>query len=112
MAFDIEAAMVAWLNANFGCEAATEVPNPRPKRFVSVERTGGPSDRFTDSPTVALQCWAPTRAEAADMACRLRDMLPSFVYEANIREVGVNSLANFPAADSPRYQLVVNIRTR
>lgn len=110
---DIEAALVAWLAANTGHHVSTDVPNPRPETLVSVERTGGGvTDLVMDNPTVAIQCWAPTRAQAAEMACGIRDMLPSFRYEAGIRRVEVNSIANFPAVDSPRYQVVANIKTR
>ena len=113
MALDIEAALVAWLSANTGWHVSTDVPNPRPNRLATVERTGGGvTSVVVDNPTVAIQCWANTRAEAAEMACIVRDMMPSFAYEAGILGVEVNSVANFPATDSPRYQLVVNIRTR
>lgn len=112
MPYDIEASIVAWIAANTGWDAATEVPNPRPERFVSIERTGGGVTGIVlDNPTVAIQCWAPTRAEAAEMAYSIRDMLPSFKYEANVRAVLINSIASFPAPDSPRYQIVADIKT-
>lgn len=94
-------------------DAATEVPNPRPERFVSIERTGGGVTGIVlDNPTVAIQCWAPDESRGCrDGVQPSRDMLPSFKYEANVRAVLINSIASFPAPDSPRYQIVADIKT-
>lgn len=45
------------------------VPDPRPPTFVLVKRAGGGAlDRLLDRPGIELVMWAPTEAEAEDLA--------------------------------------------
>lgn len=108
---DIEPHLIEFLNrGHLAAEAFAEVPERRPERFLTVERTGGAGDFRVDRPTVAVQAWAPTLAEAealmrdADRAiqARLADGRPV----TSCRRIG---LARFPAEGSPRYQAVYSI---
>lgn len=63
MSYSIEAALVAWLRSE-GFEAYTDVPASRPSRFVTVNREGGGTENRIDYPSVTVQTWAATRAEA------------------------------------------------
>lgn len=108
---DIEPHLIEFLNrGHLAAEAFAEVPERRPERFLTVERTGGAGDFRVDRPTVAVQAWAPTLAEAealmrdADRAiqARLADGRPV----TSCRRIG---LARFPAEGSPRYQAVCSI---
>lgn len=108
---DIEPHLIGFLNrAGLSAEAFAEVPDDRPGRFLTVERTGGSGDVRVDRPTVAVQAWASTLDEAqglmrdADQAivARLADGRPV----TSCRRIG---LARFPAEGSPRYQAVYSI---
>lgn len=108
---DIEPHLIGFLNAaGLAAGAFPEVPAERPERFLTVERTGGAGDFRMDRPTVAVQAWAPTLAEAqalmgaADRAiqARLADGRPV----TSCRRIG---FARFPAEGSPCYQAVYSL---
>lgn len=106
---NIEAEVIAYLSANLDCKAYADVPRERPKRFVTVERTGGTQDlmQAVDRPTVAVQSWAETRLDAYTLADQV-DGLMLRMPEAteNVMGCARNGLYNFPDPDSrgARYQ--------
>ncbi len=78
---DVEAALVGWLPAAvspYGVDApvSTQIPNPRPPKFVRLFRTGGPSrDVVVDDAQVTFECWANSDTDAADMALVVRAVI-------------------------------------
>lgn len=107
---DIEAFVVRYLNDSLDYVAATNVPNPRPEKLITVERTGGPESLGIDRPTLAIQCWAPSRAESAALAYEVRDCLEGLELCDEIGSCSINSLYNFPSEkDEPRYQIVIDV---
>ena len=109
---DIEAKLINWININMDYPAYSEVPAKRPKRFFTVERVGGSRSQFVDSATIAVQCWADTRAGACELAYCFDDRIDLLQYEDFIYKVSRNSLANFSAPDSERYQVLIDIKTK
>lgn len=115
MAYNVEASLVSWLPGAVGTPAYAQVPDPRPERFLLVERTGGICRIGIDYPTVEVQAWAPTAYEASQLALAVRDaMLTRAVEVPQIRHVDVGS-GPYPAPDSdsrnPAYQVVFNMVT-
>ena len=115
MSYNVEASLIAWLPCAVGAPAYAEVPDPRPVRFLKVERTGGICQVGIDFPTVAVQAWAPTAYEASELALAVRDaMLLRAVEVPQIRHVDVGG-GPYPAPDSdsrnPAYQVVFNMVT-
>lgn len=116
MAFDAVAALVAWLPGKCGVPVSSKVPEERPERFVTVERTGGARSIGSDRPALAVQAWAQTDAEAAQLALGCADAL---VREC-AREIPqvcrctVEGVYDFPDPDSrqSRQQLSVYMVTR
>lgn len=113
---NVEQRLADWLGALLSVPVLWGVPEDRPPSFVTVERTGGARDsRVVDRPTVAIQCWAGTRAEASILAYEVDSLLPSFAGEDGICSVKRNSLVNWPDIDGsgsrPRYQIVVDLVT-
>ena len=111
---NVEASLIEWLNANTDFEWFGNVPLDRPEVFGTVERTGGGiSDVVVDSPTVALQVWAPTRSAASEKAYEVARAIPGYARAKDVRSVSVNSIYNFPdlQGDLARYQLVLDITT-
>ena len=116
MSFNVEAALVSWLPGALGVPAYADVPASRPPSFVTVERTGGSCSVGVDRPALAVQAWAPTRAEASELALRARDAL-TLRCVAEVPQVcrcEVDGLYSFPDPDSrqARYQLNVYMATR
>ena len=75
MSFDVIAATCAALKKGLGIPASSTVPEKRPARFATVERTGGGYSLGKDSPNLAVQVWAETEAEAYALAIMAREVL-------------------------------------
>ncbi len=108
MSFDVIAATCAALKKGLGIPASSTVPKIRPRRFATVERTGGGYALGKDSPNLAVQVWAETEAEAYALALMAREIL------LNLRETcqsvcscSVGGIYSFfdPESRTPRYQL-------
>lgn len=116
MAFSIEEALVGWLPDALGVPSYTEVPDPRPEEFSTVERTGGTATVGIDSPTVAVQLWAGSKARAEELALDCRDMLLERAAGLIPQVRGVSITGGpypFPDEDSRthRYQISVALTT-
>lgn len=108
MSFDVIAATCAALKKGLGIPASSTVPEKRPARFATVERTGGGYSRGKDEPNLAVQVWAETETEAYTLALMAREVL------INMRETcpsvcscSVGGIYSFfdPESRTPRYQL-------
>lgn len=108
-----EAWAISHLSDALGVPVLAEVPDERPARFVTVERTGGPSEFYRDMPTLAVQCWAESRYEASELAEAAREAVMDIGGEPGVSRCEVASCYNFPDPDSrqPRYQLVIELVT-
>ena len=54
------------------------VPNPRPQRFVMLQRTGGVmASVVTDLAQVTVECWGSSDEESEDLALTVRGLLAS-----------------------------------
>jgi hypothetical protein len=63
-------------------EAFHRVPDPRPSRFVTVSRTGGPRRTVaTDEPQITLDAWADDAGDAADLIQTARGILHAMARE-------------------------------
>ena len=96
-----------------GVLVSMQVPRQRPPRFVTVERTGGPEERYRGIPTLAVQVWAADRFLASELALVVQAALQEMVQRADIARVSVPNVYNFPDPDSgqARYQLTVELVT-
>lgn len=111
---NIEEILIKWLNANTSIDWYGDVPADRPKRFGTIERTGGGiSDVVIDSPMIALQVWAETRDIASNLAYKIAQIIPKVAYENNVCKASINSMYNYPDPDSgsARYQIVIDMKT-
>ncbi|MDD7465488.1 MAG: hypothetical protein PUK59_04555 [Actinomycetaceae bacterium] len=108
----IEARLVAFYSQlEDGVTAFTSVPEKRPARFITIERTGGATDRFIDSPQIAVQAWAGTRAQAQNLAYTARLAAQELRLEPWCAFVNLGGLYDFPDPESKhaRYQFTLEI---
>ena len=92
-------------------KAFVQIPASRPEKFVTIERTGGRIDAFSDAPTFAVQTWAPTKAEAAALAKQAAVAIDNWPKTApEVADATVESLYDFadPDSRSQRFQLTVH----
>lgn len=88
-----------------------QVPSTRDDSFVTIERTGGTIDAFADSPTFAVQAWAPTKADVAGIAGTLARVIDDWpLSDPAVADARVESLYDFadPDSRSQRFQLTVH----
>ena len=85
----VESTLIKWLKDQTGIEAAHSRPDKdAPAYLFTVQRTGGQRESIaTEAPELAIQCWAPTMAEAAKLAEQLDKLMPRFAYEPDIHRV-------------------------
>lgn len=113
---DIETQVVQWLNASDtlkGVPASLSVPPDRPKRFVTVERTGGTEAAYRSMPTIAVQAWSLTgRYEAAQLAGLVKDRLMTLTDIDEVADVSVESVTHYPDPGprfTERYQILIQL---
>ena len=105
------ALLIAYLKRKFpGVWVSNRVPEPRPARFITVERTGGQRTHLWDSPMFAVQAWAGTEAEASALADEVAVAILDWQRESIVAYSDVRSLYAFPDPDArvPRFQLTVS----
>ncbi|MGO1319929.1 MAG: hypothetical protein ACTII7_07785 [Galactobacter sp.] len=113
---NVETLLVDWLNhdawlAHEGVETFLEVPEDRPNRFITVERTGGNEDIIRGFPTLAVQTWSEHRHDAGNLAHQAALAVRSMVRHPLVAKATVAGLYSFPdpASAQPRYQLTVEL---
>lgn len=103
--YSVTQAFVEWLDGKDF--AASTYPPETGTEFVTVERTGGGTEEYTDHPMIALQAWAQTEPDAEAMATEIRNALVMGDYPEGVVKVEVNA-GPYPFWDEytrlPRYQ--------
>lgn len=105
------AELIAYLKRRFpGTSVSNRVQEPRPARFITVERTGGQRTHLWDSPMFAVQAWAATEAAASALADEVAVAILDWPREAIVAYSDVRSVYAFPDSDArvPRFQLTVS----
>lgn len=105
------AELIAYLKRALpGTAVSNRVPERRPQRFITVERTGGQRTHLWDSPIFAVQAWAATEAEASALADEVAVAVLDWQRDAIVAYSDVRSVYAFPDPDArvPRFQLTVS----
>lgn len=117
---DAETVIPARLRALLAARSVTDVyvgrdiPNPRRPRMVVWNRDGGGSDGLRDQPRMRCRVWAPTDAEANDLAALVVALVPHMVDGAPIlRATHESGPYDVPDdSDQPQRYLMFEIHTR
>lgn len=106
--YSVTQAVIEWLTA-LGCSACSYPTKELAPPFVTVERTGGYVEDMVDHPTIAVQAWASTEAEAEQAATEIRDEAVTGTLPEGVHRMAVNA-GPYPFWDEdtrfPRYQVV------
>lgn len=105
------AELIAYLKRTFqGTAVSNRVPESRPSKFITVERTGGQRTHLWDSPIFAVQAWAATEAKASELADDVADAVLAWQLDPIVAYSDVRSVYAFPDPDArvPRFQLTVS----
>lgn len=112
-----------WLVANVDVPVFVKIlndrttPRGRQPKFVQLDLTGGrQANLVTDGARISFQTWAPTKAEAHDLAQQVRHLVKMLPQERGpVRKVTeMSGPVDFPdpLTDSERFQFVLNVFTR
>lgn len=107
----IEEFIVGYLSGVLSVPVSGDVPSPVLSSFVTVEKTGGRRENKISSATVAVQAWAESRADAADLCAEVEAAMEAIVEEPEISHCSLDTSYNFPdlSRKKPRYQAVFSI---
>lgn len=88
-----------------------DIPEPLPERFVTVEKTGSKLENHIYQPTLAVQSWAESRAEAAALNERVKRAMARAITFKEISRCALDTDYNFPELElkHPRYQAIYQI---
>lgn len=103
---------IDFLNGNLnGVQAYGDEPQPAPERFVTVEQVGGGEDNLITRADIAVQSWAQTRAEAAELNQTVIATMKRSVEESEISKCHLDTTYNFTDATKkrPRYQAIFEV---
>ena len=108
---NVEAYIIEYLSGALSVPVSGDVPSPVLPRFVTVEKTGGGRENKISSATVAVQAWAESRADAAELCAAVEASMEAIVAEPEISRCALDSSYNFPdlSRKKPRYQAVFSI---
>lgn len=111
----------ALADAGQAVPVVSQIPNPRPAKFVRVSRTGGAEvlRRIVDGAQITVDTWAATEADVTDIGNLCRRLLAEM--EATVQsgtavhrvdEVGFVPSFTDPASNTPMSTLTVQIQLR
>lgn len=110
----IEVTLLNFLNAKLSLPVFTQVPKTMPEKFYVIEKTGGGMTEHITTSMFAIQSYAKSMYEAAEMIESLKMVMmytPGFVNEDEICKVSLNSSYNYTDESQKlyRYQAVYEI---
>ena len=106
--YSVTQAVIEWLTA-LGYSAHSYPTKTLVPPFVKVERTGGYVEDLVEHPTIAVQTWAETEANAEQAAIEIRNAAVTGALPNGVNHMAVNA-GPYPFWDEetrfPKYQIV------
>lgn len=100
----IEQSVKNYLSRVLEMPVCMEVPEQQPERFVLVEKTGSGEADHIHRATLAVQSYAPSLAEAAELNEQVKAALRAMPDTEDIGRAKLNSDYNFTDTASKRYR--------
>ncbi len=107
----IEEIILDYLNDELSVPTFMEMPEEKPKRFILLEKTGGGSENFINSATIAIKSYAESLYEAAVLNEEVKKTMNNIVVLDSVSSVKLNSDYNYTdtAKKQYRYQAVYDL---
>lgn len=107
----IETTVLDYLSSVLPEPCSLEVPERPPVRFVVLEKTGSSRKNFINTATFAVQSYAPSLFEAAELNERVKAAMDELILLPDIFSAKLDSDYNFTDTTTKqyRYQAVYNI---
>ncbi|MCC3277531.1 hypothetical protein LJ753_16830 [Arthrobacter sp. zg-Y20] len=104
----------------FAVPVMGEVPDPRPKRFVTFQNAGGDQQTLvSDAGQLMVECWDSTDPKAERLMARVRALMAGVVGQKvdgircyKVEQMGRPAYVPDPNAKVPRYRQNIRIHLR
>lgn len=100
----IEEFVVKYLEDELSVPVSGSEPTPMPQRFVTVERTGSSCRNKLRSAAIAVQAWAESLDEAANLCAVVVTTMEAIVSEPEISRCVLSANYNFTDEETNRYR--------
>lgn len=100
----IEKVVLDYLNAHASVKCYMERPEQKPTAFILIEKTGSREVNQIETSTVAVQSYAPTLYEAAQLNSEVKALMKGLAEEDAVSGVSLNSDYNFTNVADKQYR--------
>lgn len=100
----IETTVLDYLSSALSEPCSLEVPERPPARFVLLEKTGSSRKNFINTATFAVQSYAPSLFEAAELNERVKAAMDDLIQLPDIISSDLDSDYNFTDTSTKRYR--------
>lgn len=100
----IEKIVLDYLNNTLRVSAFMEKPANPPEKYVLLEKTGGSSENYIKSATIAIQSYAGTLYEAATLNEEVKTAMDNIVILNDVMGSDLNSDYNFTDTTKKQYR--------
>jgi len=107
----IEKIIKDYLDEQLSVPVYYEVPDDAPQRYVTLEKTGSGKSNHINNATFAIQSWAESTYEAAELNELVKEAMDDIVVLDEISRSALNSDYNFTDVTTKRhrYQAVYDL---
>lgn len=104
----IEKTILDYLNENASVKCYMERPEEKPAKYILIEKTGSTRSNLIDQSTIAVQSYAPSLFQAAELNNEVKELMYMLPELDEVSKVSLNSDYNSTnTADKQyRYQAV------
>ena len=100
----IETTVLDYLSEELAEPCYMEVPAEPPATFVVIDKTGSSRLNLVNEATLAIQSYAATKAQAAELNERVKTAMDNIITLADIGGVKLNSDYNFTNTQTKKYR--------
>lgn len=100
----IETTVLNYLSEELAEPCYMEVPAEPPATFVVIDKTGSSRLNLVNEATLAIQSYAATKAQAAELNERVKSAMDNIITLADIGGVKLNSDYNFTNTQTKKYR--------
>lgn len=100
----IEKTIYDYLSETLSVPVYMEVPSEPPAKFVLIQRTGGGLTNWVYNSAFAIQCYAGSLFEAAELNELIKEAMLSIVALNEIASIRLNSEYNFTDSTTKQYR--------
>lgn len=108
----IEKIIIDFINSESPVNAYLQIPSSPPEKYIIVDKIGSKEKNFIHESSLALQSYAPTLQECAELSEALMELSSRLVELDEIIKVEIVRNYNFtnPEKKQHRYQTVIRVR--